>query len=324
MIGFLMWMYIGLAALSGQAPQASELVLEKILDEAYVETFAFVEGSSFWASSGYYGVTLWEGNEKITTIESRWNPSAMQFGEDPNTLWFGTSKLDIETESLTQMPKLWDTSFRATINSMVYAEDGKHIVVYAVVRPMKTLDRTPDPYIGAKLLVIDTETGKATRTLVENASFLTNTVAMAREGDLLVVAADKLQAWNWQTGELLYGEDITRRWLQAVDFDPSSSSFIVGDNYGMLEYWDSQNWTQQSSFKTGLSRIMHLQYHPYQPLLAVTGEEGEILLYQVEGSQVELASSLEVGSPITSLGWGGNGEKLYVSTREQILIYALK
>jgi|GEM_PF-6137443 len=310
-------------AIDDQAKPGPMLILEKIIIEPQVQTFALHGETDHWATTTYTTYDLWKEGEKVASVPTRIAGDAIWFGADTQTLYADGGTIDFDQLEIQPLSRLWDVSYRATINDLAPCDDGKHMVAYTVVRPMKTLDRSPDPLIGSKIQVINLETGTSKIVLQEDGSFLTNRMALATQGDLAVAGFSGISAWNWQTGEILYQEDQRLPIIRTLDF-LADKHLVGGDNDGNLKLWHTDTWELLTQFKTDFDRITQMECHPSGDWVACIGKENWVEVMGYKGGQFSLQQRIRLEEPILNLAWAKNGEKLYLLLEDRILVYGFQ
>jgi WD40 repeat protein len=70
--------------------------------------------------------------------------------------------------------------------------------------------------------------------------------------------------------------------LTAAAFHPGSNYFATGHRGGLLRFWDVERWQSDLEMDWGTGRVQSLAFSPDGTLGAVAGEQGEIIVWDVD------------------------------------------
>lgn len=94
--------------------------------------------------------------------------------------------------------------------------------------------------------------------------------------------------------------------VAAIDLSADANLAATGSYDGTVRIWSLADRSEASRMKVG-ERVGSVAFHPVKSWLAVAGTTSEVGVYDIDGTRV---ARLSAPTPVTAVGWTGDGEFL--------------
>ena len=200
-----------------------------------------------------------------------------------------------------------------------WSADGKELVVYVEHRPARGVasgDSSGGP--PARLLWMD-HARKVIAVPWTGRSFALTSVLFGAHW--LAAAGKQLMVWDRHSHAQVATLDVHSLVIRDLAFSPDDRVLASVSNDHKVVLVDTATWKTSASWDAHGGDAVGVAFHPSRPVLATTGQDGQVRLWTLDGKRLGEAKLPGAGNAVA---FSSDGARLVVATDDKVVVFALK
>lgn len=200
-----------------------------------------------------------------------------------------------------------------------WSADGKELVVYVehrAARGVASGDSSGGPQ--ARLLWMDHARKAIAVPWTGRSSTLTSVVLGAH---WMAAAGKQLMVWDRHSHAQVATLDVHALVIRDLAFSPDDRMLASVGNDHKVVLVDTATWKTSASWDAHDGDAVGVAFHPSRPLIATTGQDGQLRLWTLDGKRLAEAQLPGAGNAVA---FSPDGTRLVVATDDKVVVFAVK
>jgi len=109
--------------------------------------------------------------------------------------------------------------------------------------------------------------------------------------------------------------------IRDLAFSPDDRVLASVSNDHKVVLVDTATWKTSASWDAHDGDAVGVAFHPSRPVIATTGQDGQVRLWTLDGKRVAEAKLPRAGNAVA---FSSDGARLVVATDDKVVVFALK
>lgn len=271
-------------------------------------------------------VRVWRDREEVAAVEAPDAIDRLRFGRGEKELLAAPYALDLATHAWAPLADLEPVLIHGLdgppsgdlkVRRADWSADGQEALLYVEHRPARGIGRGTARGPGARLLWID----RARRVLAvpwTGGNFALTSVVLG--GRWAAAGGRELLVWDRRTKAAAATLRPHELVIREVAFSADDRWLASVGNDHRVAVIDTATWQTAAGWEAHDGDAVSVAFHPARPLLATTGQDGQVRVWSLAGKRL---AERALGRPGTAVAFSPDGGRLLAASDDRVTVLAV-